>query len=135
MFESPENIIKEIPLQEVIRRFGYVYKQEHLSTAATNNTNWYANDFTCASLFWRSSNKARIKGTVTHPEFRGFGYGSAMLNYLINVVQQKANETGQTIHLESYARNPKWYLANGFTVDRVTPWGVTVVEREIHGSN
>ena len=135
MFETPENIIKEITLQEVIRKFGHVYREERLSTAATNNTNWYANDFTCASLFWRTPYKARIKGTVTLPEYRGFGYGSTMLNYLINVVQEKANELGQTIHLESYARNPKWYLANGFTVDRVTQWGVTVVERNIHGSN
>ena len=135
MFETPENIIKEISVQQVIQDWGRLYRQERLSCTPTNNTHWYANDFTCASLFWRSSYKARIKGTVTRPEFRGFGYGSTMLHYLINVVQERANELNHTIHLESYARNPKWYLANGFTVDRITPWGVTVVERDIHGRN
>lgn len=132
MFEFPENIIREIPQPEVVKRFGHIYRQERLSCQDMKNTYWYANEFTCASLYWRTPIKARIKGTVTLPEYRGFGYGSTMLHYLITKVQEKANATGQTIHLESYARNPKWYLANGFTVQRVTQWGVTVVEREIH---
>jgi predicted GNAT family acetyltransferase len=137
MFESQENIIREISVVKVISEWGRLYKEERLSCAPTNNTNWYANDYTCASLFWRSPTKARIKGTVTRPEYRGFGYGSTMLHYLINKVQEKANELGQSINLESYARNPKWYLANGFTQSRITPWGVTVVEMQVNpiGSN
>lgn len=136
MFETPENVIHEISLQEVIRKFGPVYKEERLSLAATRNTNWYANDYSCASLYWQTPRKARIKGTVTLPEYRGFGYGSTMLQHLITVVERKAQELGQPIQLESYARNPKWYLNNGFSVHRVTPWSVTVVRRVIgNGSN
>lgn len=135
MFESPENVIREVELIYVIREFGPFYKEEGLSLAPTHNTSWYANDYAAGSLFWRNETKARIKGTLTRPEYRGFGYGAAMLNHLVSVVQRKADKLGVDIQLESYARNPKWYFANGFELDRITPWGVTVVRKTLHGGN
>jgi GNAT superfamily N-acetyltransferase len=131
MFEAEENKIKEIDQSEVVKRFGHVYRQESLSCSATKNTYWYANDYACASLYWITPHKVRIKGTVTLPEYRGFGYGSAMLSYLLELIATHDRE----IKIESYARNPKWYLEHGFEVSRITPWGVTVVIKKVGGAN
>lgn len=134
MFEAEGNKIKEIEQSEVVKRFGHVYREERLSCTAMKNVNWYANDYACASLNWITPYKVRIKGTVTLPEYRGFGYGSTMLSYLMELIGTTEHE----VKVESYARNPKWYLEHGFEVSRITPWGVTVVVAKVggeHGSN
>jgi len=129
------NDIKEITQLDVVRNFGAEYRKEKLSCAPTQQTIWFANDYTCASLYWITESKARIKGTVTRQEQRNKGYGSSMLIYLLNYVAQKSVQIGKKIEVESYARNPKWYLDNGFVTKRTTPWGVTVVTKIIDGGN
>ena len=124
-------MITKVEHAEVLKRFGRAYYHEKLSCKNIEGAEWFADEYTCASLYWISPNKARIKGTVTLPEYRGLGYGSAMLKYLIEYVQN----TGRNVQIESYARNPKWYLEHGFTVHRTTHWGVTVVRAQINGSN
>jgi predicted GNAT family acetyltransferase len=118
---------------EVITKFKSVYAQEKLSCEPTKNTFWFVNEASCAALLVVTPNKFRIKGTVTRPEYRGQGYGSAMLKHLIMTAEVMA--AGQKATIESFAKNPKWYLDNGFKVKRVTKWGVTVVEAELNGSN
>ena len=127
--------IQEITQLQVVQRFGTEYKKEKLSCAPTQDTQWFANDFTCASLYWATPTKARIKGTVTRPENRNQGYGSTMLVYLLQYVKQRSTEIGKKIEVESFARNPKWYLDNEFVTKRITPWGVTVVIKMIDGTN
>jgi len=124
-------MIQRVKHAEVLKRFGKVYYHEKLSCKEIDGAEWYADEYTCASLYWISENKARIKGTVTLPEYRGFGYGSAMLTYLLQVIR----DTQRPIMVESYAKNPKWYLEHGFTVHTTTQWGVTVVRAQINGSN
>jgi GNAT superfamily N-acetyltransferase len=124
-------MIEQVKHAEVLKRFGKVYYHEKLSCKQIDGAEWYADEYTCASLYWINANKARIKATVTLPEYRGFGYGSAMLTYLLQVI----SDTQRPVMVESYAKNPKWYLEHGFTVHRTTQWGVTVVRAQINGSN
>jgi len=130
-----KNNIQEISQLEVVQRFGAEYRKEKLSCAPTKETVWFANDYTCASLYWATPTKARIKGTVTRPEYRNQGHGSSMLLYLLENVEAKSNNLGKPIEVESYARNPKWYLDNKFVIKRITPWGVTVVTRIVNGNH
>jgi ribosomal protein S18 acetylase RimI-like enzyme len=126
-----EGKIKLISQIEVVERFGHIYKKENLSCAPMDNTYWYANEYTCGSLYWKTPTKVRIKGTVTLPEYRGLGHGNAMLTYLITKAQNMADNFGRHIQIESYARNPKWYLEHGFEIHNVTAWGVTVVKKQL----
>jgi GNAT superfamily N-acetyltransferase len=109
--------------EEVLKRFKSVYAAEGLSCKDIKNTLWFASENSCAALVLVSAKKVRIKATVTRPEYRGLGYGNAMLLHLINAKESEG------LIIESFAKNPKWYLKNGFTVDRVTKWGVCVVQR------
>ena len=118
--------IVEVTYEEAMRRFKYLYKMENLPALPVAGATWFANDGSCAALVAASKDKARIKGTVTAPELRGQGYGGRMLLHLI----QEAKKRGFKV-IESFAKDPKWYLANGFEVVRVTKWGVTVVTKSL----
>lgn len=118
--------ITEVTYEEAMRRFRYLYKMENLPSSPILGATWFANDGSCAALVTVSKDKARIKGTVTAPELRGQGYGDTMLRHLI----AEARARGFKV-IESFARNPKWYLQNGFEVVRVTKWGVTVVSMKL----
>lgn len=119
--------IEQISYEEAMKRFRYLYRMENLPSAEVAGAFWFANDGSCAALVKVGNGKTwRIKGTVTAPELRGQGYGDAMLRHLI----QEATKNGAEV-IESFARNPKWYLNNGFHVKRVTKWGVTVVSMNL----
>ena len=120
--------ILEVSHQEVMRRFLYLYRMEKLPHEAVATAVWYASEASCGSLVWvgKAKKKARIKGTITAPEARGEGHGAAMLEHLI----AEAVKGGAEI-VEVFARNPDWYLKNGFSVDRVTNWGVTVLSKPL----
>lgn len=120
--------IQRVSHEEAMRQFKYLYRMEKLPSDDVGSADWYASDISCAALVWvdRAHTKARIKGTVTAPEYRGQGAGQRMLQHLI----REAVLGGATV-IESFARDPKWYLANGFVTKRVTKWGVTVVEMHI----
>jgi N-acetylglutamate synthase-like GNAT family acetyltransferase len=121
-------VIERVTHGEAMRRFKYLYRMEKLPSNNVSSAEWYASDISCAALVWvdRAHTKARIKGTVTAPECRGQGAGQRMLQRLI---LEAVNGGAKTI--ESFARDPKWYLANGFKTKRVTKWGVTVVEMHV----
>ena len=130
-YDNPTNI-RIVQHDVVLQRFKRAYAQENLSCAQTSNTLWFANDVACAALVRVTPIKYRIKATLTLPEYRGLGYGGAMLIVLVDSAIMIANREGsKSVIVESFARNPKWYLDNGFTVHRVTQWGVTVVRQEI----
>ncbi len=118
--------IEPISYEEAMKRFRYLYRMENLPCEPVAGALWFANDGSCAALVKASRTNVRIKGTVTAPELRGQGYGDAMLKHLI----QEAKEQGY-LTIESFARNPAWYLRNGFHVKRVTKWGVTVVAKSL----
>ncbi len=131
------NNIKEITQPEVIEKFGEDYKRlgmfekDRLSSPATEKTQWFANEFTCAALYWSRQTKVRIKGTITRPEHRAKGHGSSMLLFLLEHIKQKSIEINKKIEVESYASDPDWYLNNGFNVKMKTPWGLTLVSKII----
>jgi len=118
--------IVQISYEEAMKRFRYLYRMENLPAEPVAGATWYANDGSCAALVKASQTNVRIKGTVTSPELRGLGYGDAMLRHLI----QEAKEQGY-LTIEAFARNPAWYLRNGFQVKRLTKWNVTVVSRSL----
>lgn len=118
--------IIEVTHEEAMKRFLYLYKMEKLPYKEVGKARWFVTDGSCAALVEVSKDKARIKGTVTAPELRGQGYGAAMLQHLI----QEAKSAGYKV-IESFAKNPKWYLENGFRTVRQTKWGVTVVTMDI----
>jgi GNAT superfamily N-acetyltransferase len=122
--------IQEISYTEAMRQFEYLYKMEKLPSGPVLGGTWYASDGSCAALVKIGNGKKyRIKGTVTAPELRGEGYGDAMLRHLIAMAVERGAEV-----VESYAKEPAWYLRNGFEVKRVTKWGVTVVQKSLLGS-
>lgn len=112
-----------------------MYRMEKLPHEPVASAVWYANEVACGALVWVGADRkmARIKGTVTAPEARGQGQGDALLRHLI----AEALAGGAEV-VEVYARNPAWYLRNGFTTVRVTKWGVTVLRINLlnstHGS-
>ena len=111
-----------------MRRFRYLYRMEKLPHEPVASAVWYASDVACGALVWADKGKtlARIKGTVTAPEARGQGHGDALLRHL--VAEAKA---GGAKTLEVFARNPAWYLRNGWSTVRVTKWGVTVLRLQL----
>jgi ribosomal protein S18 acetylase RimI-like enzyme len=113
-----------------MKLFQYLYKMENLPSGPVAGGTWYASDGSCAALVKIGNGKKyRIKGTVTAPELRGEGYGDAMLRHLIAMAVERGAEV-----IESYAKEPAWYLRNGFEVNRVTKWGVTVVQKNLLSS-
>lgn len=119
--------IVEITYEEAMKRFRYLYRMENLPSEPVAGAFWFANDGACAALVKVGNGKKwRIKGTVTAPELRGLGYGDAMLRHLI----AEARKNGAQV-IESFAKNPAWYLRNGFKVQRVTNWGTTVVSLDL----
>ena len=98
--------IVEVTYEEAMKRFKYLYKMEKLPALPVAGATWFANDGSCAALVAASKDKARI-----------------------NLIQE-AQDRGFKV-IESFAKDPKWYLANGFEVIRVTKWGVTVVSRSL----
>lgn len=119
--------ITEVSYEEAMRRFKNLYRMEKLPDKPVSGATWYANDYSCAALVKvGNSGTYRIKGTVTAPEMRGQGYGDMMLRHLITVARDK----GATL-IEAFAKNPGWYLRNGFTVKRVTSWDTTVVQMSV----
>lgn len=130
-YDNPTNV-RVIEHDEVIKRFKKGYAAEKLSCTQTSDTLWFANEVACAALVRVTPAKYRIKATLTLPAYRGHGYGGAMLTVLIDMAIILAIRHDQkSVIIESFARNPKWYLDNGFTVKRVTQWGVTVVQKEM----
>lgn len=120
--------IKQITYEEAMKRFRHLYRMEKLPHEPVANAEWYASEFTCGALVWIDKNKtkARIKGTVTTPEYRGHGYGEALVLHRIAI----AEATGAKV-IEVYARHPNWYLKNGFEVVRDTGWGVIVLRKKV----
>lgn len=130
-YDNPTNV-RVVQHDVVMQRFKKAYAAEKLSCAQTSDTLWFANEVACAALVRVTPLKYRIKATLTLPEYRGLGYGSAMLKVLIDSAIMIVDRQGdKSVIVESFARNPAWYLDNGFTVHRVTQWGVTVVRQEI----
>lgn len=130
-YDNPTNVTV-IQHDEVMKRFKKAYAAEKLSCTQTSDTLWFANEVACAALVRVTPAKYRIKATLTLPAYRGHGYGSAMLKVLIDSAMMLAIKNEQdSVIVESFARDPKWYLANGFEAHRVTQWGVTVVRKEI----
>lgn len=115
--------IEPVTYEEAMARFKNLYRMEKLPHQSVEKAEWYASDIVCGALVWVTPTKARIKGTVTAPEYRGNGHGAELLNYLIEQARDKGAKS-----VEAFARNPKWYLENGFVTKRVTKWDVTVVE-------
>lgn len=119
--------IQKVSYEEAMRRFRYLYRMEHLPHEPVAGAVWYASEVSCGALVYvGKSGTVRIKGTVTAPEARGQGHGDAMLRHLVS----EAVKGGAKV-IEVFARNPAWYLRNGFTVVRVTKWNVTVLRMNV----
>ena len=120
--------IKAISYEEAMRRFRNVYRMEKLPHEPVDAAEWYASDYSCGALVWvgKDRKKARIKGTVTTPESRGLGYGDALLRHLESQARLQGAEG-----LEVYAKNPAWYLRNGWQVKRITNWDTTVLTKNL----
>ena len=116
--------IFEVTYEEAMRRFKNLYRMEKLPHLPVATAVWYANDIVCGALVWvgKDHKTARIKGTVTVPEERGQGHGEALLKHLISEAFAKGAQT-----IEVFAKEPAWYLKNGFDIVRVTKWDTTVL--------
>lgn len=119
---------QKVSYDEAMRRFKYIYRMERLPHEPVASAEWYANEFSCGALVWLAgkTKRARIKGTVTAPESRGQGHGDALLRFLEAQALLQGAEG-----LEVYARNPAWYERNGWQVERVTKWNVTVLTKSL----
>lgn len=118
--------IRKVTYEEAMRLFGSAYRAENLPTKRVKNCDWYCNDYASGALIWVTPQLARIKATVTLPEWRGYGHGEAILQHLISEATHNGAST-----LEVFARNPAWYLKHGFSTIRVTSWGTTVCRTQL----
>jgi len=126
--EHLEFSIKEISFDEVCRLFGPLYVRERLPIKEIQNVRWFASEVACGALVHASAKKARIKGTVTFPEWRGMGYGEQILHRLIAEAKLTGYET-----IEIFAKYPDWFIKKGFKVVRNTPWGTSVLQSDLYG--
>ena len=126
-FEHLDFPVEEIPYEEVLKRFKHLYIQESLPIKATKDVRWFASEVACGALIKVSAKKGRIKGTVTFPEWRGMGYGEAILWRLI---QEAKLEGFNTIAV--FAKYPSWFQKQGFEVLRITAWGTVVLQGDVY---
>lgn len=122
---TDDTAIREITYDDAMRRFGAAMRASKLPTKPVNNCVYYANDYACGALVYinpPAKTLARIKATVTLPEWRGFGYGEQILLHLID----EATRNGCT-RIEVFTEQPDWYLRHGFTEVRTAPWGTKVL--------
>jgi N-acetylglutamate synthase-like GNAT family acetyltransferase len=119
--------IQKVSYETAMERFKYLYRMEHLPYEPVESAVWYCSDVSCGALVWvGKTGTVRIKGTVTAPEVRGQGHGDALLRHLV----AEAVSGGAKV-IEVFARNPAWYLRNGFKVTRITKWKVTVLRKTL----
>ena len=126
-FEHINFPIKEIPYEEVLKRFKQLYIQENLPIKATKNVRWFASEVACGALIKVSSKKSRIKGTATLPEWRNNGYGEAILWRLIEEAELAGFQK-----IEVFAKYPSWFLNHGFQIIRITAWETVVLESDVY---
>jgi GNAT superfamily N-acetyltransferase len=126
--EHLEFPIEEISFDEVCRLFGPLYVRERLPIKEIQNVRWFASEVACGALVHASAKKARIKGTVTFPEWRGMGYGEQILLRLIAEAKLAEYKT-----IEIFAKYPQWFLDRGFHLVRNTPWGTSVLQSDLYG--
>jgi GNAT superfamily N-acetyltransferase len=85
--------VEEVTYEDVLKRFKHLYIQEGLPIKATTNVRWFASEVAVGALIKVSAKKGRIKGTATLPEWRGMGYGEAILWRLIEEAKLEALDT------------------------------------------
>lgn len=119
-------LVRPATHQKIRRRFGAVYRAEHLPIEEVKSATWFASEVAAGALVRVSGTKCRIKGTVTLPEWRGMGAGEAVLRCLIDYAVSMGYES-----VEVYTRRPGWYLRHGFTEDRLAPWGTAILVADL----
>lgn len=105
--------------------FRPLYVQERLPHLPVN-CRWFMSEVACGALTHRSKTLCTIKGTVVRPEWRGFGYGEALVWRRVQV----AIAAGYT-SVNVYSRYPSWYYKIGFAKVRSLPNGSDLVQVEL----
>ena len=116
--------VSAVTYEDVMATFRPAFRSAHLPDGPVASASWFASEVACGALVRASSTKARIKGTLTLPEWRGLGYGEAILLRLLDEAR-----AGGYSSVEVFTR-PAWYLRHGFKVARTTPYGVQVLRLE-----
>jgi len=114
--------VSEVPWAEIQRRFGVAHRAEKLPTKEINSARWFASEVSCGALVPASRNRARLKGAVTLPEWRGMGHGRDVLVHRLH----EAHASGFR-EVEVFTRHPAWFERHGFHVLRMTKWGTPVM--------
>ena len=65
----------------------------------------------------------RLTSAYTLPEYRGRGYGLALLHHRIEVIETDAAYQGIRV-IDVFAHYPAWFMRNGFTPIRHTNWAI-----------
>ena len=118
--------IREVDYATIMRRFRGAFREEHLPTKPIRSARWWASEYACGALVPYGKSGQRIKGTVTLPEWRGFGHGAAIIDRLL----LEAKALGAT-EVEVFARHPGLFARLGFEVRRTTTWGTSVMRAQL----
>ena len=98
--------------------------RERVALADTRDTLWFRyGGLACAGLLTLQGG-VRIKGVYVTPEARGKGVGTALTEFLIELVRSLGLG-----FVEAYAWNPGFYSARGFAVVGRNAFGATKVRR------
>lgn len=123
---APQAAIAEITYAEAMRRFKPLMRAEGLPPTDAQGCRWFAIEDVAVAALVVTPSLARIKATATAPEWRGYGYGEALLLHLSMVARQEG-----VPQMEVFARHPAWFERNGWQVQRVTTWGTTVLRKKL----
>lgn len=94
-------------------RFKSAAAREQTSINDSRNTEWFAVDVGgevvgCAALLIMGSGR-RFKAHYVHPDHRGQGWGSALLDHALGVAERDCAS-----YVVALARDPEPYLRRGF---------------------
>jgi len=119
--------VHEVPWSEIKSRFGAAQRAERLPTKEVKSARWFASEAACAALVPAGGKRGRIKGTLTLPEWRGFGYGLDVMWRVFDEAHKEGYE-----EMEVFTRHPGWFERHGWWTVREASWGTPVMRANLN---
>lgn len=135
MGDCPENPIRDSSYEEVMDQFGWLYRAEKLPASLVLKARWFISEAASAAIVRVNPDVVRLKGMVVLPEWRGCGYGEAMLLHMMRAGVASGYTTGEAfthpVAPRTPTAGPRWFLERGWVEVRRTKHGMGVYRGDL----